>query len=180
MRPASLALLILVCGSCHRDDGGRVENIRDSLCSEAWWRDLAKPGVAVSARTPGGSPNVVCDAEGNTPLHLALSAGGIFSQDSFYATAAIVRSGADMFAVNRAGESAVTLAEARYQRMLTRWDKDMERLCHGVDVMDETVQRERWENSLYYLVRIDSGLETLEEVRERTNVRRERPPSCVR
>ena len=37
--------------------------------------------------------------------------------------------------------------------------------------MDEAVQRERWENSLYYLVRTDSGLETLDEVRERTNAR---------
>ena len=88
-------------------------------------------------------------------------------------------SGADLFAVNRAGESAVTLAEGRFQRMLARWDRDLERLCQGVDVMDEAVQRERWENSLYYLVRTDSGLETLDEVRERTNARRERLPSCV-
>ena len=87
--------------------------------------------------------------------------------------------GADLYAVNGAGESAMTLAEGRFQRMLARWDADMEKLCHGVDVMDEAVQRERWENSLYYLIRTDSGLETLEEVRARTNARREQLPSCV-
>ena len=32
---------------------------------------------------------------------------------------------------------------------------------------------------MYYLVRTDSGLETLEEVRARTNARRERPPDCA-
>ena len=180
MRPATLALLILACASCHRDHGGRVETTRDGPCSEAWWRGSVEPELARTARIPEARPNTVCDEKGNTPLHLALRVEGILSKNGFYATAAIVRSGADLFAVNSAGESAVTLAEGRFQRMLARWDRDMEKLCQGVDVMDEAVQRERWENSLYYLVRADSGLETLEQVRERTNARRERLPRCAR
>ena len=182
MRPATLAFLILVLGSCERDHGGRVENTRNGLGSGGRWPGFTDPEVAASARAPGGSPDTAPDEPGNTPLHLALSVEGILSEDGFYAAAAVVRSGgsgADLFAVNRAGESAVTLAEGRFQRMLARWDRDLERLCQGVDVMDEAVQRERWENSLYYLVRTDSGLETLDEVRERTNARRERLPSCV-
>ena len=178
MRPATLALLILACGSCDRDHGS-VETTRNDLCSGGWWRGWTDAKLAVSDRTPGGSPIIVCDEKGNTPLHLVLSAEGTLSEDGFYATAAIVRAGADLFAVNGAGENAMTLAEGRFRRMLARWDADMEKLCHGVDVMDEAVQRERWENSLYYLIRTDSGLETLEEVRDRTNARREQLPSCV-
>ena len=179
MRLATFALLMLVCGSCDRDHGGNLATTRHGLCSEGWWRGPTGPEMAMSGRIPGGSPNIVCDKEGNTPLHLVLSVEEVLSEDGFYATAAIMRSGADLFAVNRAGESPVTLAEGRFQRLLARWDADMEQLCQGVDVMDRAVQRERWENSLYYLIRTDSGLETLEEVRERTNARRERLPSCV-
>ena len=73
----------------------------------------------------------------------------------------------------------MTLAEERFQRLLARWDHDFEKLCDGVDVLDDAVERERWENSLYYLLRTDSGLETLEEVRARTNARRERLPNCA-
>ncbi len=174
-----LALSILLCVSCDRDQR-RSENARDDLCSRSWWRDVARPEVVQTGRTHGVGLNAVCDNEGNTPLHLALSAEGILSEDGFYAIAEIARSGADLFAVNMAGESAVTLAEARFQRMLARWDRDMQKLCEDVDVMDQAVQRERWENSLYYLVRTDSGLETLEEVRARTNARRERLPGCAR
>ena len=179
VRPVVLALSILLCISCDRDHR-RPENVRDDLCSSSWWRDVARAEVVQRAQAYGVSLNAVCDDEGNTPLHLALSAEGILSEYAFYAIAEIVRSGADLFAVNTAGESSVILAEARFQRMLARWDRDMEKLCEGVDVMDQVVQRERWENSLYYLVRTDSGLETLEEVRERTNARRERLPGCAR
>ena len=180
LRPAAFALLFLVCGSCGPDHDGRVENTRNALCSESWKRNFTDSEVATSVPTPRGSPNTVCDEEGNTPLHLALSVEGVLSENGYYAIAGLIRSGADLFAVNRAGESAVTFAERRFQRMLARWDRDLEKLCQGVDVMDEAVQRERWENSLYYLVRTDAGLETLEEVRGRTNARRERMPSCAR
>ena len=180
MRPVTLvALSVLLCVSCDRDHR-RLENVRDDLCSRGWWRDVTRPEVVQRAQAYGVRPNAVCDDDRNTPLHLALSAEGILSENGFYTIAAIVRSGADLFAVNTAGESALTLAEGRFRRMLARWDRDMEKLCEDVDVMDQAVQRERWENSLYYLVRTDSGLETLEEVRERTNARRERLPGCAR
>ena len=170
---------MLLCVSCDRDHR-RLENVRDDLCSRSWWGRVTRSEVVQQGRTHGAGLNAVCDDEGNTPLHLALSAEGILSEHGFYTIAAITRSGADLFAINTAGESAVTLAEARFQRMLARWDRDMEKLCEDVDVVDQVVQRERWENSLYYLVRTDSGLETLEEVRERTNARRERLPGCAR
>ena len=98
---------------------------------------LRRPEVVQRAQAYGVRPNAVCDDDGNTPLHLALSAEGILSENGFYTIAAIVRSGADLFAVNAAGESALTLAEGRFRRMLARWDRDMEKLCEDVDVMDQ-------------------------------------------
>ena len=144
VRPVTLALSVLLCVSCDRDRR-LPENVRDDLCSRSWWRHVTRSEVVQQGRTHGVGLNAVCDDEGNAPLHLALSAEGILSEDGFYAIAAIARSGADLFAVNTAGESAVTLAEGRFQRMLARWDRDMQRLCEDVDVLDQAVQRERWE-----------------------------------
>lgn len=179
VRPATFIFVILLCGC---QGSGREEGIaqpQDRLCSREWWRDVAAAEVEATLRVPGVGVNAACDEENNKPVHLALSVDGILSEGGFHGTAILVRAGADLSAVNEAGESAVTLAERRFQRMLTRWDVDLEKLCRRVDVMDQTVQRERWENSMYYLVRTDSGLETLEEVRARTNARRERPPDCA-
>ena len=150
------------------------------VCSASWWRGDGASVDRAAAPAQGFDVNAACDGEGNTPVHLALSRDGIFTEREFTAAARVVRAGADLFAMNGAGENAVTLVEDRFQRLLARWDRDLEKLCDGIDVLDEAVQRERWENSLYYLIRTDSGLETLEEVRARTNARRERPPSCGR
>lgn len=178
-RPTTLALLILLCGCHGRDQVEDPERAQDDLCSRRWWRDVTEAEVAAVVRVRGISVDAACDEEGNTPVHLALSEAGILSEGGFLGAAVLVRTGADLFAANRAGESALTLAESRFERMLTRWDADLQKLCHRVDVMDQAVQRERWENSMYYLVRTHSGLETLEEVRARTNARRERLPDCA-
>ena len=144
-----------------------------------WWRDVTAADVEAAVRAHRIGVDAACDEAGNRPVHLALSVEGILSEDGFHGAAALIRAGAELSAVNGAGESAVTLAERRFQRMLTRWDADLAKLCRGVDALDEAVRRERWENSMYYLVRTDSGLETLEEVRTRTNARREKPPDCA-
>jgi hypothetical protein len=73
-----------------------------------------EPEPARSSRIPEAGPNIVCDEKGNTPLHLALRVEGILSENGFYATAVIVRSGADLFALNSAGENAVTLVEVAF------------------------------------------------------------------
>lgn len=179
MRPATFMFVILLCGC---QGWGREEGIAQAearLCSRQWWRDVTAAEVEATLRVHGVSVNAACDEEHNRPVHLALSVDGILSEGGFLGTAVLVRAGANLWAVNEVGESAVTLAERRFQRMLTRWGADLEKLCRRVDVMDQAVQRERWENSMYYLVRTDSGLETLEEVRARTNARRERPPDCA-
>ena len=179
VRPATFMFVILLCGC---KGSGREEHIapaQDRLCSREWWRDVTAAEVEATLRVQGVGVNTACDEENNKPVHVALSVDEILSEGGFHGTAILLRAGADLSAVNEAGESAVTLAERRFQRMLTRWDADLEKLCRRVDVMDQTVQRERWENSMYYLVRTDSGLETLEEVRARTNARRERPPDCA-
>ena len=179
-RAAALAVAmgLVACSGALDDVGSTV--IFGDVCSTSWWRGDGGSVDRAAAPARGFDVNAACDGEGNTPVHLALSRDGIFTEREFSATARVVRAGADLFAVNGAGESAVTLAEDRFQRLLARWDGDLEQLCAGIDVLDEAVQRERWENSLYYLIRTDSGLETLEEVRARTNARRERPPSCGR
>ena len=179
MRRAMFAVVVLLCG-CHgqRQEGG-VGQAHDDLCSREWWRDVTAAEVETTVRAHGIGVDAACDEAGNRPVHLALSVEGILSENGFHGTAALIRAGAELSAVNGAGESAVTLAERRFQRMLMRWDADVAQLCRGVDVLDEAVRRERWENSMYYLVRTDAGLETLEEVRTRTNARREKPPDCA-
>ena len=179
VRPATFMFVILLCGCQGRGREEGISQAQDQLCSRGWWRDVTATEVEATLRVQGVSVNAACDDEDNKPAHLALSVEGILSESGFHGTAILVRAGADLSAVNEAGESAVSLAERRFQRMLRRWDADLEKLCRRVDVMEQTVQRERWENSMYYLVRTDSGLETLEEVRARTNARRERPPDCA-
>ena len=177
MRLATFLLFALLCACQGWEEGlGRAQH---ELCSREWWRNAAEAEVEATVRSHGDSVNAACDDQGNRPVHLALSVEGILSEDGFHGTAMLIRAGAELSAVNRAGESAVTLAEDRFRHMLARWDAAVEKLCQGIDVMDQAVQRERWENSIYYLVRTDSGLETLEEVRTRTNARRERPPDCT-
>lgn len=180
MRAAAVAVAMGL-GACAggADDVGSTVTFGD-VCSTSWWRGDGGSVGRAAAPEEGFDVNAACDSEGNTPVHLALSRDGIFTEREFSATARVVRAGADLFAVNGAGEDAVTLAEDRFRRLLARWDGDVEKLCDGIDVLDEAVRRERWENSLYYLIRTDSGLETLEEVRARTNARRERLPSCGR
>ena len=181
VRVGALAMVVGVgVGGCYvvgEEAGSTV--VPAEACSNGWWSgdvasDSGSAGPAAVVHV-----NTHCDAEGNTPAHLALRRERIFTEREFNATAGIVRAGADLFAVNGDGASAVTLAEDRFQRLLARWDEDLEKLCNGVDVLDEAVARERWENSLYYLIRTDSGLETIEEVRARTNARRERLPDCA-
>lgn len=180
MRVAALAV-VMGLGACAGvvDESGSTVTF-GAVCSTSWWRGDGETVGRAAAPAQGIDVNAACDSEGNTPVHRALSRDGIFTEREFTATARVVRAGADLFAVNGAGENAVTLAEDRFQRLLARWDRDLGKLCDGIDVLDEAVQRERWENSLYYLIRTDSGLETLEEVRARTNARRERLPSCGR
>lgn len=178
MRVPTFVFFVLLCACQGPEESPRPA--LHELCSRGWWRNATQAEVEATVRSHGGSVNAACDERGNRPVHLALSVEGILSEDGFRGTAMLIRAGAELSAVNRAGESAVTLAEARFRRMLARWDAAVEKLCRGIDVMDQAVQRERWENSMYYLVRTDSGLETLEEVRTRTNARRERPPDCTK
>ena len=181
VRAGALAMVVGVGVGCYctgEEAGSNV--VPAEVCSRSWWSGDGESESEAGAQARMIDVNTRCDAESNTPAHLALSREGIFSEREFNATARVVRAGADLFAVNGDGASTVTLAEARFQRLLARWDRDLERLCDGIDVLDEAVERERWENSLYYLIRTDSGLETLEEVRARTNARRERLPGCGR
>ena len=180
VRAGALAMVVGVgVGGCYGvKEEGRSTVMPAEMCSSSWWSGDIESDSGVGAPAPVIDVNTRCDAEGNTPVHLAFRREGIFTEREFNATASVVRAGADLFAVSGDGASAVTLAEERFQRLLARWDRDLERLCDGIDVLDEAVERERWENSLYYLIRTDSGLETLEQVRARTNARRERLPSC--
>ena len=182
VRAVALAMVVGAgVGGCYGvKEEARSTVMPAEMCSSSWWSGDIESDSGAGAPAPVMDVNTPCDAEGNTPVHLALRREGIFTEREFNATASVIRAGADLFAVSGDGASAVTLAEERFQRLLARWDRDLEGLCDGIDVLDEAVQRERWENSLYYLIRTDSGLETLDEVRARTNARRERLPSCGR
>ena len=182
VRAGALAMMVGAgVGGCYGvNDDARPTVMPAEVCSSEWWNGHIESGSGTNAPASGIDVNSRCDAGGNTPVHLALRREGTFTEREFNAVASVVRAGADLFADSKDGATAVTLAEERFQRLLARWDRDLEKLCDGVDVLDEAVERERWENSLYYLIRTDSGLEALEEVRARTNARRERLPSCAR
>ena len=182
VRAGALAMVVGAgVGGCYgANEDARPTVMPAEVCSSEWWNGHIESGSGANLPASGIDVNTRCDAEGNTPVHLALRREGVFTEPEFNAVASVVRAGADLFADSKDGATAVTLAEERFQRLLARWDRDLEKLCDGVDVLDEAVERERWENSLYYLIRTDSGLEALEEVRARTNARRERLPSCAR
>ena len=105
VRAGALAMVVGVgVGGCYGVDveaGSTV--VPAEVCASSWWSGDVASDSGAGAPAPVIDVNTRCDADGNTPVHLALRREGIFTEREFNATASVVRAGADLFAANGDG-----------------------------------------------------------------------------
>lgn len=103
VRAVALAMVVGAgVGGCYGvKEEARSTVMPAEMCSSSWWSGDIESDSGAGAPAPVMDVNTPCDAEGNTPVHLALRREGIFTEREFNATASVIRAGADLFAVCR-------------------------------------------------------------------------------
>ena len=103
--------------------GGAVADAHAKLCDLNWWRSSASEStVQALLRTPGVDPDYICNFNNDRIIHqpLKLTSFVMLTGNTQDAIQALVDAGADLHARNNTGDSAVSLAGMRYDRVTDR------------------------------------------------------------
>ena len=116
------------------DAGSAAEDAHAKLCDLNWWRGSASEGaVKELLAVPGVDVNHVCNFNNDRPIHIPLKLTSfiVLTEGLMRGIDALVDGKADLHARNDSRQSAVSLAEIRYDRVLdrlipheVRWCKD--------------------------------------------------------
>ena len=113
--------------------GGAVADAHAKLCDLNWWRSSASgPAVQLLLSTPGVDPDYVCNLNNDRVIHqpLKIASFVILTSDIRYGIRSLVDAGADLHAMNNTGDSAVSLAGERYDRVTDRIIQYQVRWCN--------------------------------------------------
>ena len=114
-----------------------VMDARDKLCDLNWWISSAsESAVKALLAVPRVGPNHVCNAINDRPIQIplrltALNSPAILPENVSWGIRALVDGGADLTVRNNSGESALDLAELRYDRLSARLSQHTRRWCAG-------------------------------------------------
>ena len=103
--------------------GGAVADAHAKLCDLNWWRSSASgPAVQQLLAIPGVDPDYVCNFNNDRIIHqpLKLSSFTMLNGNLQNGVQTLVDAGADIYARNNTGDSAVSLAEIRHDRATDR------------------------------------------------------------
>lgn len=122
-------------------DGGEVRDApaaaaHDQLCDLNWWRSSAsRSAVQELLSVPGVDADHVCNFNNDRIIHQPLKRAsfvGILPSNVHFGIRALVDAGADLYARNNSGDSAVSLAEIRYDRMTDRIIQAQIKWCRSI------------------------------------------------
>ena len=114
--------------------GSAAADAHSQLCDLDWWRSSASgPAVEALLRVPGVDPNTVCNLSNDRPIHLPLKLTSftILPEGVARGIDALVDGGADLQVRNNGGQSAVRLAEGRFDRVRDRIIQRTIEWCNG-------------------------------------------------
>ena len=119
----------------------------EQLCDLNWWRSSASgPAVRELLSVPGVDPDHVCNFNNDRIIHQPLKVASFVKLpgDVYWGVRALVDAGADLYARNNSADSAVSLAEVRYDRWSDRMILATIRWCRreitGQQFFDERIQ----------------------------------------
>ena len=116
------------------DAGSAIADAHAKLCDLNWWRSSAS-GSAVKEllAVPGVDVNHVCNFSNDRPIHipLKLTSFTMLTDGIGWGIEALVDANADLHARNDSGQSALSLAEIRYDRVSDRIIQEQIRWCNG-------------------------------------------------
>ena len=95
----------------------------DQLCDLGWWRSSASgPAVQRLLNVRGVDPDHTCNFNNDRIIHqpLKLASFTLLTENIFFGIKALVDGGADLYVRNDSSQSAVSLAEIRYDRVRDR------------------------------------------------------------
>ena len=114
--------------------GGAVADAHNKLCDLNWWRSSASGSTVQSLLSiPGVNPDYICNFNNDRPIHLPLklSSFAILTSEIHRGIRALADAGADLYARNNTGDSAVSLAGIRYDRVMDRMIRAEITWCKG-------------------------------------------------
>ena len=141
----------------------------EQLCDLNWWRSSASgPAVQQLLSVPGVDKDHVCNFNNDRIIHQPLKRASfvMLTVDIHLGIRALVDAGASLTARNNSGDSALSLAKIRYDRVLDRSHSHQITWCRGGAQL-EGMTRNGPDRGVYYYI-ASSGVDHIyEEVRKR-------------
>ena len=138
--------------------GDAVADAHDKLCDLNWWRSSASEStVQALLRAPGVDPDYICNFNNDRIIHqpLKLTSFVMLTGNTEEAIEALVDAGADLHARNNTGDSAVSLAGMRYDRVTDRIIGHTIRWCNiqitSQQFADE-ITRNKYDTGFYFYI----------------------------
>ena len=116
------------------DASSAVLDAHDKLCDLNWWRRSGSgPAVQQLLSIPGVDPDYICNLNNDRIIHqpLKLSSFTMLTDGIMRGIDALVDGGAELYARNNSGDTAVSLAGIRYDRVTARMTQHTIRWCRG-------------------------------------------------
>ncbi len=117
------------------DASSAVADAHGQLCDLNWWRRSASgPAVQQLLSIPGVDPDYVCNFNNDLIIHQPLklaSFSPMLPEGVFWGIKALVDAGASLSARNDTGDTAVSLAGIRYDRVTDRMIQHQIRWCRS-------------------------------------------------
>ena len=153
------------------DAGSAIADAHDKLCDLNWWRSSAS-GDAVKEllAVPGVDPDEVCNFNNDRIIHqpLKIASFVMLTETMYLGIEALVDAGADLAVRNNSGQSAVSLAEIRYDRMKDRMIRHTVAWCRyemeDQQFLDE-ITRNRYETTAYIYIKSSTTGQRYDQVR---------------
>ena len=129
------AIYAAVMGSLETDQFTAAIDAHDKLCDLGWWLSSGSgPAVERLLAVPGVDPNDPCNGNNDRaiqiPLRLtALNSPLLLTSEIHYGIRALVDAGAALTVRNNSGQSALDMAEVRYDRVKLRIIPVQRRWC---------------------------------------------------
>ena len=128
------------------------------LCDLSWWRSSAsKAAVQALLGVPGVDVNRACNLANDRPIHipLRLTSFRLLPEDVYWGIEALVDGGANLMVKNGANESALDMAEVRFDRVTARIIQSQRRWCRGeIDSQIPEVGRNTFDIGAYFDVTV--------------------------
>ena len=121
-----------------------VNDAHAKLCDLNWWRRSGSgPAVQQLLSVPGVDPDYICNLNDDRIIHqpLKLASFTMLTSNIHRGIKALVDGGAALYARNNSGDTAVSLADIRYDRVVDRMIQHETRWCRN-EIMGEQLENE--------------------------------------